>query len=319
MIAETLTRPVGFVFGGGGSLGASQVGMLRALAEQHVVADLVVGSSVGALNGAVAALDPAGAVDRLAQVWAHMTRGMVFPGGPLTEAWTLRRTRTHLFPSSGLAAVIANFLGTASSFADLALPFGAVTTDLATAAPHLITAGPLLPALLASAAIPAIYPAVDLDGRQLCDGGVTANVPMRQALAMGARSLVVLDTAFPGHLPPPPQTAAEAVFYAVFVTMRTQAVLDAPIAAAGVPVVYLPGPSLRRISPLDFGHTDALVKEAYSVARSFLEKVEIAGPGLYGSPSDPAIRWSGAAASPERHWPLRSWRARAARTQLPPR
>jgi hypothetical protein len=110
--------------------------------------------------------------------------------------------------------------------ARLPLPFGAVTTDLATAAPHVITAGPLLPALLASAAIPAIYPPVDYDGRLLCDGGVVANVPMRQALAMGARSLVVLDTAFPGHLPPPPQTAADAVFYTVFVTMRTQAVLD---------------------------------------------------------------------------------------------
>jgi NTE family protein len=258
--------------------------MLQALAEQRVTADLVVGSSVGVLNGAVAALDPAGAADRLAHAWAHMTRDMVFPGGPLAQARTLQRTRTHLFPSSGLAAVIATFLGAGTSFADLALPFAAVT-DLATAAPYLITTGPLLPALLASAAIPAIYPPVDYDGRRLCDGGVVANVPMRQALAMGARSLVVLDAAFPGHLSPPPQTAADAVFYTVFVTMRTQAVLDAPIAAADAPVLYLPGPSLRRISPLDFTHTDALIKEAYPAARLFLEKVKIDGPGLYGSPA----------------------------------
>lgn len=101
----------------------------------------------------------------------------------------------------------------------------------------MITSGPLQPALLASAATPAIYPAVDHDGRRLYDGGVVANVPMRQALAMGARSLVVLDPTFPGHLPPPPQTAADAVFYTVFVTMRTQAVLDAPIAAADAPVL----------------------------------------------------------------------------------
>lgn len=285
MIAGTLTRPLGFVLGGGGSLGASQVGMLQALAEQGIVADLVVGSSVGALNGAVAALDPAGAAGRLAHAWAHMTRDVVFPGGPLAQARTLRRTRTHLFPSSGLAAVIGAFVGADTSFADLALPLGVVTTDLATAAPYLITAGPLLPALLASAAIPAIYPPVDYDGRRLCDGGVAANVPMRQALAMGARSLVVLDTAFPGHLPPPPQTAADAVFYTVFVTMRTQAVLEAPIAAADAPVLYLPGPSLRRISPLDFTHTDTLIKESYSVARLFLERVKIDGPGLYGSPA----------------------------------
>jgi NTE family protein len=285
MIAEALTRPVGFVLGGGGSLGASQVGMLQALAEHRIVADVVVGSSVGSLNGAIVAIDPAGAASRLSHAWAGMTREVVFPGGLLAQARTLQRTRTHLFPSSGLAAVITGFLGAATSFAELAVPFGAVTTDIATAQPYMITSGPLLPALLASAAIPAIYPPVDHDGRLLYDGGVVANVPMRQALAMGARSLVVLDCTFPGHLPPVPETAADAVFYTVFVTMRAQAVLEAPIAAAEVPVVYLPGPSLRRISPLDFTYTGALIDEAYSAARLFLEKVRIDGPGLYGSPS----------------------------------
>lgn len=285
MVSGTLTRPVGFVLGGGGSLGASQVGMLQALAEQGVTADLVVGTSVGALNGAVVGLDPAGAVDRLTGAWAQMTRKAVFPGGPLTQARTLRRTRTHLFSSAGLVAVMARFLRADTFFADLALPFGAVTTDLGTATAHVITGGPLLPALLASAAIPGIYAPVDYEGRRLCDGGVVANVPMRQALAMGARSLVVLDNSFPGHLPPPPRTAADAVYYAAFVMMHTQAVLDAPIAAADVPVLYLPGPSLRRISPLDFTHTGALIEEAYSVARLFLENLSIDGPGLYGSPS----------------------------------
>jgi NTE family protein len=285
LIAEALPRPVGFVLGGGGSLGASQVGMLRALAEHHIMPDLVVGSSVGALNGAVVALNPNWAALRLARAWTHMTRDVLFPGGRLAQAQTLRRTRTHLFPNSGLAAVIARFLGAGTSFSDLVLPFGAVTTDITTAQPHLITTGPLLPALLASAAIPAIYPPVDYDGRQLYDGGVTANVPMRQALAMGSRSLVVLDAGFPGHLPPPPRTAAAAIFYTVFVTMRTQAILEAPIAAADAPVLYLPGPSLRRISPLDFNHTDALIKEAYSAACVFLEQAKIAGPGLYGSPA----------------------------------
>jgi NTE family protein len=285
MIGEALTRPVGFVLGGGGSLGASQVGMLQALADHRVVADLVVGSSVGSLNGAVVALDPVGAANRLSHGWARITRHMVFPGGLLAQARTLQRTRTHLFPNSSLATVIADFLGTATSFDELAVPFGAVTTDVATAQPYTLTSGLLLPALLASAAIPALYPPVDHDGHQLCDGGVVANVPMRQALAMGARSLVVLDCTFPGHLPPPPETAADAIFYTVFVAMRAQAVLEAPIVAAEVPVVYLPGPSPRRISPLDFRYTEDLASEAYFAARLFLEKVRIDGPGLYGSPA----------------------------------
>jgi len=282
MDPASLPHPVGFVLGGGGSLGAIQVGMLRAVADQGIIPDLVAGTSVGSLNGAVVALDPHGAGHRLTQAWARMTREVVFPGGLLTQARTLQRSRTHLFPNSGLAAVIAEFLGGAARFGDLALPFGAVTVDAATAAPCVLTSGPLLPALLASAAIPGIYPWVEHQGRRLYDGGVVANVPMRQAIALGARSLVVFDCGFPGQLPPP-ETLAAVLLFTAAITMRTQAVLEAPIAAAQVPVLYLPGPAPRYVSPLDFTHTAAYIEDGYSAARAFLETVSIDGPGLYGT------------------------------------
>jgi len=280
----SLPRPVGFVLGGGGSLGAVQVGMLRALSERDLFPDLVVGTSVGSLNGAVVALDPTGAANRLSRIWPRITRQMVFPGGPLAQLRTLRQGRTHLFPNTALQAVIRGHLAANAHFAELALPFGAVTTDVATAAPHVITDGRLLPALLASTAIPGIFPAVSLDGRQLYDGGVVANVPVTQALAMGAQSLVVLDAVFPGHLPEAPSTLAEAMLFTAMVTMRIQAILEAPLAAASVPVIYLPGPAIQRVSPLEFGHTDMLIEVAYQAARSFLEDLDITGPGLYGRP-----------------------------------
>ncbi len=279
-----LPRPVGFVLGGGGSLGAVQVGMLRALADRGIVADLVVGTSVGALNGAVVALEPAAAATRLASVWATMTRRAVFPGGPLSQARTLRTGRTHLFPNTGLRAVIEAHLPPDATFADLAVPFGAVTMDVATATPYVLTDGPLGPALLASAAIPGIFPAVTIDGRQLYDGGVVANVPLIQALTMGARSLVVLDAAFPGQLPGPPTTLAEALLFTAIVTMRVQARLEAPIAAADVPVLYLPGPAIQRVSPFDFDHTDALAAGAHDAVAAFLDGLTITGPGLYEHP-----------------------------------
>ena len=87
-----------------------------------------------------------------------------------------------------------------------------------------------------------IFVPVQLGSLLLYDGGLVANVPMRQALAMGARPLVVLDCSFPGHLPGPPGAIAEVLLYNAMVTMRSQAVLEAPLAAAGVPVIYLPGP-----------------------------------------------------------------------------
>jgi NTE family protein len=259
--------------------------MLEALAERQVTPDLVIGTSVGSINGAVIALDPTAAANRLSHAWARIARNQIFPGGLLAQARTLERFRTHLFPNSGLAAVIADFLGTTTTFDELALPFAAVTMDIATASPYVIDEGPLLPALLASAAIPGIFPPVDLDERRLYDGGVVANVPLRQAQARGAGSLVVLDCTFPGHLLPPPQSLAETVLFTAMVTMRSQAVLEAPLVAAHVPVVYLPGPAALRTSPFHFDATEMLIEGAYEAARSFLQDLRVDGPGLYGSPS----------------------------------
>jgi NTE family protein len=279
-----LPRPVGYVLGGGGSLGAVQVGMLQALAEQDIAPDIVAGTSVGSLNGAVVAQDPKSAANRLSHLWARMTKDRVFPGGLLAQARTLQHTRTHLFPSTGLSGVITEFIGTELTFADLALPFAAVSTDIATARPHVIRAGLLLPALLASSAIPGIYPPVELGPMRLYDGGLVANVPMRQAVAMGAQSLVVLDCNFPGSVPEISGSIAEVLFFTVMVTMRSQAVLEAPLVAKDVPVVYLHGPEPHRISPLDFRRTGTLIESAYEAARSFLNDLRITGPGLYGSP-----------------------------------
>jgi NTE family protein len=240
--ALNLPRPIGFVLGGGGSLGAVQVGMLEALSDLQITPDLVTGTSVGSLNGAVIALNPTGAANRLAHAWARIKRNQIFPGGLLAQARTLQHSKTHLYPNTGLAAVIADFIGTTTTFDDLTLPFAAVAMDIATATPYVMSAGSLLPALLASAAIPGVFPPVDHDGRRLYDGGVVANVPLRQALAMGARSLVVLDCTFPGHLLPSPETLAETILFTAMVSMRSQTIFEAPLLAAQVPVVYLPGP-----------------------------------------------------------------------------
>lgn len=285
MDLASLPRPVGFVLGGGGSLGAVQVGMLQALAEQGVAPDLVAGTSIGSINGAVVALDPKGAANRLSHVWPRMKREHILPGGPFDQARTLQRSKTHLFPNKALAAVISDFIGGDTTFDDLALPFAAVTMDVATARPHMVREGRLLPALLASAAIPGVWPPGEHEGRLLYDGGVVANVPLRQAHEMGAESLVVLDCAFAGRLPETPGTLAEVLLYTGLVTMRAQAVLEAPRVAATVPVVYVPGPEPLPISTLDFDRTSDLIEASYEAARPFLERVEITGPGLYGSPS----------------------------------
>jgi NTE family protein len=284
-LGDALPHPVAFVLGGGGSLGAVEVGMLQALTERRVTPDLVIGTSVGSLNGAVIALNPEGAANRLSHAWARITRNQIFPGGLIGQARTLQHSRTHLFPNTGLAEVIADFIGPTTTFSDLALPFAAVTMDVATAAPHVIDSGPLLSALLASAAIPGIFPPVHHGGLTLYDGGVVANVPLRQAMDMGARSLVVLDCTFPGHLIPPPESFAETLLFTAMATMRCQVALEAPLVAEHIPVVYLPGPAACRCSPFKFDSTELLIEGAYEAALSFLKSFHFQGTGLYGSPS----------------------------------
>lgn len=287
MTEHGLPSPVGFVLGGGGSLGAMQVGMLRALHEHGIAPDLVVGTSVGSLNGAMVALDPEHAADRLAGIWGSMTRQVVFPGGPLAQLTALRKHRNYLFPNDGLAAVVSAGLGDVTDFAQLRLPFGAVAVDAVTGLAVLLRSGPLVPAILASSAIPGVYPPVRLDDRVLYDGGVLANVPIRQAVAMGAGTLVVLDCAFPGHLPDVPGTLAEALLFWATLGLRNQGMVEAELAARTMPVLYLPGPAVRAMTPLDFSHTDELASGAHAAAARFLDALVVDGPGVYGQPLVP--------------------------------
>jgi NTE family protein len=141
----------------------------------------------------------------------------------------------------------------------------------------------VVPAIVASTAIPGVYPPVWRNGRTLYDGGLVANVPMRQAMALGARSLVVFDCSYPGRSWDLPETMAEVLAWVLTVSARQQAALELPAIAQEVPVVYLPGPALRRISPLDFSHTEELMREAYEASHDFLAGLRVDGNGLYGS------------------------------------
>ncbi len=282
MRVADLPRPLGLVLSGGASLGATQIGMLRALEEAEVRPDLVVGTSAGAINGALVAADPSQAADRLEEVWKGLDRESVFPESPLAMAMLLARTRRHVFSNDALGELITAHLPVAD-FADLDLPFGAVATDVVTGHAHLMTDGDIASALLASAAIPAVYPRVQRDGRELSDGGLTANVPVRQALAMGAKSIVVLDAGQACHRVAPPAHVAETIMQSAQILMRHQVVRDVRSVARRVCVVHIP-PLCVDVSPFDFSHRIELMAEGYAVARRFLAKVDVTDRGLFGGP-----------------------------------
>jgi NTE family protein len=267
----SLEKPVAFVLGGGGSLGALQVGMLDALAEHNVVPDLVVGTSVGALNGAIVAAEPSTAARRLAHIWRHLEGSRILPRGVSGTVRMLRGRRNYAYSELGLARVLHEYLPRDATFKDLAVPLHVVATDVASGAAVTISSGPLVSALLASAALPGVYPPVARLGRLLYDGGLVANVPVRQAVRAGARSLVVLDCTFPVNPPIVPRTLTTTMLFAATALLRQQTADALASIAPDVTVLYIPGPPPLPIWPLDFRHTPSLIETGHDAAWEFIE------------------------------------------------
>ncbi len=287
-IVDSLPRPIAYVLGGGASYGAVQVGHLRALAETDITPDLVVGTSVGSLNGAILAENPATAHERLADLWSNMTRQAVF-GKVLGTALNLAKGKASAVPNTGLRAVIENAVA-ARTFEELTLPHTAVTTDFDTGEPVALNSGELVSALLASAAIPLVFPPVHRGERTLVDGGIVANVPISIAADQGAATIVVLDCGFT-------VMAAEQEATATGRLLRTAAIMAAQQVRRDLRtvddrvVLYLPGPWPMRGRPDDFRRGAENASTTYGLTMTWLHGLRVVGPGRYGmAPADYLIK-----------------------------
>lgn len=229
-----------FVLGGGGPLGAHQVGMLRALFEAGVVPDLVVGTSVGAVNGAVVAADPTVAtIDRLQELWVSLGRSAVFEGGMLDRVRTLARSWTHLYDDGPLRRLLTRHLPV-ERIEDTAVPFECVAASIERATPHWFTSGPIVDAVVASSAVPGLLPPIAVGGEHYLDGGLVASIPLDRAVDRGAAEVYVLQV---GRVEEPlraPEKPWEVALVAFEISRRhrfTEALASVP---AGVDVHVLP-------------------------------------------------------------------------------
>jgi NTE family protein len=210
-----------FVLGGGGVHGAAEVGMLRALAERGIRPDLVVGTSIGALNGAVLAADPDGAVTRLTDLWTRTEDGNPFEASLLEQAATVARTWTHLHGNHRLQRLLLEVLPV-RTFEALALPFSCVAASIERAGPRWFDRGPLVPALLASSAVPGLLPPVEVDGEHHLDGGLVDSIPVDRALALGATRVFVLQVGRVEQPLRPPQRPWEVASVAFEIARRSR-------------------------------------------------------------------------------------------------
>jgi len=282
-LIDSLPRPIAYVLGGGGSYGASQAGQLRALARTDLRPDFIVGTSVGSLNGTILAETPETAGDRLSAFWSLVDRDMVF-GSPRTMMMNLASLRPAVADPKPLQNLIE--ASTPSrDFADLELPLTAVAADVNSGHHVELTSGDLVSALMASTAIPGVFPSVKREGRKLIDGGVMANVPIGIAAEQGAQTLVVLDCGFNLFAPRTDPTLPHALLRATAMMAASQVRRDLALYTDRT-ILYVPAKWPAASLPYDFSKSQINNTESYILALQWLAQLEVDGPGLYGEPPD---------------------------------
>jgi NTE family protein len=272
---------VALVLSGGGNRGALQAGALQVLLGAGVRPALLVGTSAGAVNAAFLAAGPTPRrAAELAGLWRGLSGRQVFPGSVPLRFWRLARRGDDLYSPAGLRRLLEASLPY-RRLEDAAVPLVVVATDLATGLERRLSAGPVIDAVLASAAIPGVFPPVRWEGALLVDGGIAASVPLAAAAAWGAAEAWVLDTARPCEHPRRPRSAVDIALQAVALaaTARAQGELACP--PAGINIRYLPLSCAESLWFSDFRDTPALIARGAQLAQDYLRSLAepLCGPG----------------------------------------
>jgi len=264
-----------FVLGGGGVLGAAEVGMLRALFEIDVVPDLVLGTSVGALNGAMVARDPTPAViGRLTELWKDANTSRAVSDRPLRTVRRAVSTGTHLYSAAYLQQRLVEEFGDIR-FEDLQVRLQVCAASIERAAEHWFDRGRLVDAIMASAAVPGLLPPAEVDGEHFLDGGIVNSIPLGRAVALGADRVFVLQVGRidrPLTVPKRPWQVARVSFE---IARRHRFARELAEVPPGVQVHVLPA---RGTSPRDdsllahrnFSTVTARIEGSYEASRDYL-------------------------------------------------
>jgi NTE family protein len=263
-----------FVLSGGAALGAVQVGMLRALYERGIAPDLIVATSVGALNGAYIASRPFGpeTADQLAGVWRRIGRGQVFPLNPLTGFLGFFGARRHLVPDRALRELLAEHLEF-DRLEQASVPFHVIATDVLSGGELRLSRGEALEAVMASAAIPGVFPPVEWGHRYLIDGGVSNNAPISHALELGAERVYVLPTGSACDLTEPPHGALGMLLHSMSLLVMQRLRVEIELLRDRAEIIVLPPPCPLGVSPIDFGKSEELIRRGLEGSRSHLDSL----------------------------------------------
>jgi NTE family protein len=266
-------QKVAYVLGGGGDLGANEVGMLRALLERGMLPDLIVGTSIGALNGAAIAAEPSlEMLERLEATWRRVGKERIFDS-PFRIASTLIRERTHLNTDLPLRRILRRLLPV-TTFEELAVPFQCVAACIERAAEHWFTEGCLVDAIAASSAVPGLLPVVEIGGEHFMDGGIVNSIPIERAIALGATKLYILHVGRVDRPLQPPRNLVQVMTVAFEIARRHRFAHDMAHLPPGIVAHVLPtgeeGPG-SSIRAWDFEAIDQRIARAYEATCAYLD------------------------------------------------
>ncbi len=266
-----------FVLGGGGNLGAIQVGMLRALLDAGITADVVVGCSAGALNGAAFCAQPnAAGVRRLTDTWLGLADrpGGLMPSSRMPSPVQIIRKGESLHPNDDLRSSIEQFMGGISTFEELVIPFQCVATDIEATSEAWFDSGDLVEPMLASAALPAVFPSVMIGGRAYLDGGVVNNVPISRAIELGADRIVVCHVGLHGRPHKDIRRPIEAALLGYWIARNSRFGRDLAVVPDGVEVIVLPPGNRPTLRYDDFNQSAELIEQGYVRASEHLRTLD---------------------------------------------
>ncbi len=257
------------VLGGGGAYGVVQAAYVHAAREAGFEPAMVVGTSVGALNGAWVALHPEES-EELLRIWQGLDQLRILRLNPLRLARKIVRTPMGICDHDIVPRLITDHLD-GQCFDDTQLPLAVVTTNLSRSCKQVFTSGTLEQAILASTAIPGVYDPIEIDGELFVDGCLTASVDLVTALEMGATEILAVD------LTPPPPTFRPKTAVGVLrqsLGILTHATTDAMEAAlAGQLPVAVVRPDLSRRSPWRLDDSAGAVAHNLQLARTAMATV----------------------------------------------
>jgi NTE family protein len=260
-----------WVLRGGASFAAAQVGMAQALIEAGHHPDILYGTSAGALNASWLAASPTReGLDELARLWTRVRRRDVFPLQPWHALSGLIGWQDFTVSADGLARWL-RATAPLRRLEDGVLPLTVVAADLEGGQEVLLESGPAVPALLASSAMPGIFPPVRIEDRWLVDGSVASDSPIGAAVKAGASRVWLLPSAPSGPMPRP-KGALDVMLRSTSIVLGRQVEAAVTTWASRCELFVLPAPLVPGVSPFSFTKSRELISSAYHLTREWLKE-----------------------------------------------